>query len=559
MYIKLQKSPTSPRVQVHLVEGYRDENGKVRHRSLKRYGELSELQAAEPDVLKRLRAEAREMTRHKDDGKVALEVDCLRERLPGEHARNYGHFFLEAVFRRLGLHTYLKETAKKTKVAYDLGSIAELLVFARVLGPTSKAATFKARWDYFHDFDFKAHDVYRALDTLDELAEGIQLHVHKAISKLYKRDAALVFYDVTNYYFECDFPDEFRKKGTSKEFRQDPIVQMGLLIDSDGIPIAYRLFEGNTHDSKTLVPVLGELRAKYGFERIIVVADKGLNGKDNLAFIARENDGYIVSQKVRGRVDAEILGNIRDKDGWTFDADGHFGYKSFTRPHKLAKDVTVTEKVVCFWSEQYARREAFKRGELIDGIEYLVAHPAAYDSKNDYGRKRYVKETMVTSQGEVVKKVLSFNEERFKADAALDGFYCILTSEADMEDLDIINHYHDLVRIEDSFRIIKSDLEGRPVFVWTHPRINAHFLICFLALVILRILQVRLDYALSAKSIKDALAGAVLTPLEKGIFVVDETTDAYKVLEESFDVSLPVRYAPVESIKAYRKKIIAKA
>jgi transposase len=559
MFIKLQKSPTTPRVQVHLVEGYRDETGKVRHRSLKNYGVLSELQAKEPDVLTRLKAEAKELTRRKKDEKVSVDIDCLRGRCPEEHPVNYGYFLLEGIYRKLGLHTFLKKNAQQKAGSFDLEAIVELLVFSRILNPGSKAATYQGKDGFFRDFDFEIHDVYRALDVLDALADDIQLHVHRAISKRIGRDAALVFYDVTNYYFECDFEDDFRRKGPSKEHRQDPIVQMGLLIDGHGIPIAYRLFEGNTHDAKTLVPVLEELKGRYGFGRIVVVADKGLNAKDNLAYITGASDGYIVSQKVRGRVDPEITRHIRDTSGWTFNETGSFAYKSFVRQHTITKDRCVTEKVVCFWSEQYAKREAYKRGELVEGIEYLVEHPAAYDAKNDYGRKRYVKEIMLTETGEVVNKHLAFNGDRFKADAALDGFYCILTSETEMVDIEIIEHYRGLVRIEESFRVIKSDLEGRPVYVWTRPHINAHFLICFLALVLLRVIQDKVDYSLSAEAIKDAFIKATCTPLEKGIYVVEETTDAYKELEKVFGVDLPNRYAPVETIKAYRKEIIAKA
>lgn len=559
MFIKLQRSPTTPRVQVHLVEGYRDEEGKVRHRSLKNYGVLAELEAQEPDVLTRLRAEAKELTQKKREGTISVEIDCLRAREPKEHPVNYGYFFLEGIYRKLGMNTFLKKSTKAEGCAYDLEAIVELLVFSRILAPASKAATYQGKDGFFRGFDFEIHDVYRALDVLDTLSDDICLHVHRAVSKHIGRDAALVFYDVTNYYFECDFEDDFRKKGPSKERRQDPIVQMGLLIDGRGIPIAYRLFEGNTHDAKTLVPVLEELKGRYGFKRIVVVADKGLNAKDNLAHITGNTDGYIVSQKVRGRVAPEITAHIRDTSGWTFNETGSFACKSFLRKHKITKDRTVEEKVVCFWSERYAKREAYRRGELVDGIEYLVAHPAAYDAKNDYGRKRYVKEVMVTETGEVVSKRLAFNEDRFKADAALDGFYCILTSEAGMEDIEIIEHYRGLVRIEESFRVIKSELEGRPVYVWTRPRINAHFLICFLALTLLRIIQDKVGYSLSAEAIKDALVKATCTPLEKGIYVVEETTDAYKELEKTFEVSLPNRYAPVETIKAYRKEIIAKA
>lgn len=272
MFIKLQRSPTTPRVQVHLVEGYRDETGKVKHRSLKNYGVLSELVAQEPDVLARLRAEAEELTRKRHEEKITVEIDCLRAREPDEHPVNYGYFLLEGIFRKLGLRTFLKKAAKDNASAYDLEAVAELLVFSRILNPASKMSTYRSKAEYFRDFDFEIHDVYRALDVLDGLSDDIQLHVHRAVSKHIGRDAALVFYDVTNYYFECDFEDDFRKKGPSKEHRQDPIVQMGLLIDSRGIPIAYRLFEGNTHDAKTLVPVLEEMKARYGFGRIVVVA-----------------------------------------------------------------------------------------------------------------------------------------------------------------------------------------------------------------------------------------------------------------------------------------------
>jgi transposase len=542
---------------VHLVENYRDDKAKTKQRIIKRYGELSELQAQESDILDRLKAEAKELTRIKASSKVSLEIDCLRPRTEDEHPVNYGYFFFEALYRKLGLHTFFKKHKPTGRKTYDLGAITELLVYSRMLCPASKSATVAGKNRFFRDFDCELHDVYHALDDLNRYADDVCLHVHSQVTKYWGRDAALVFYDVTNYYFECDLEDDFRKRGPSKERRKDPIVQMGLLIDEAGIPITYRLFEGNTHDAKTLVPVLEELKAKYGFGRIIVVADKGLNGKDNLDFIVSGADGYIVSQKVRGRVAPEIAAHIADRSGWTFNDAATFAYKSFVRKHKVAKNKQVDEKVVCYWSEHYAKREAHRRGDLVDGIEYLVAHPGAYNCANDYGRKRYVKEHMVTAQGEIVDKVLTFNEERFAADAALDGFYCILTSETDMSDTDIIKHYHGLARIEESFRVIKSELVGRPVFVWTPPRINAHFLICFLALTLLRLVQVKMDYSLSAAALIAGLQSAQATSLEKGIYVVEETAAPFKELEKTFGVSLPVRYAPVETLKAYRRKIIA--
>jgi hypothetical protein len=190
-------------------------------------------------------------------------------------------------------------------------------------------------------------------------------------------------------------------------------------------------------------------------------------------------------------------------------------------------------------------------------IEDMIRHPGKYDASNDYGRKRYVKETLTAPSGEAAKRKLTFDKERYESDAALDGYYCILTSEIRMDDLTIIEHYRGLSRIEESFRVIKSELEGRPVYVWKESHIKAHFLICFIALTLIRVIQVKLNYTLSAGALVDALNSAVCTPLEKGILVIDETTAAYKHIEETFGVNLSNRYAPVEQLKAYRRQIIA--
>jgi hypothetical protein len=535
----MQKSPTSHRVQVHLVEGYRNEKGKPRQRILKNYGELNELQAKDPLILEKLKAEAASLTKKRNDARVVIEADTLRRRNDGEHSTNYGYFFLESIYRKLELHMFFLRKSRTKGFSYDLDAITRLLVFSRVLMPDSKLATFESKERFFGDFNFEKHHVYRALDVLADFADGVMLHLHKRVCKAYGRNAHLVFYDVTNYYFETDIGDEFRKKGASKEHRHDPIVQMGLLIDAKGIPITFRLFSGNTHDAKTLIPTLEELKAKYGLSRIVVVADKAMNSGVNMAQIEEHSDGYIVSQKVRGTVAPEILRQVTDREGYIWNESGKFAHKSFIRTVSHKKGRHTQEKVVCFWSYAYAAREAHKRGELMPAVEDMIRHPGKYEVTNDYGRKRYVKETLETTSGETARKKLSFDEERYETDCALDGYYCILTSETHMEDLTVIEHYRGLSRIEESFRVIKSELEGRPVYVWKESHIKAHFLICFIALTLIRVIQVKLNYAISAEALVNALNSAVCTPLEKGIFIIDETNDVYKSIEEAFGVSLP--------------------
>ena len=556
MYVCEQPSPTSKRVQVYLVEGYRGSDGKARRRIVRKCGERGELLAADPAAIEKLKEEAKRLTAEKREAKVTVELDTLRARRAGERGVCCGHFFAEGLWRQLGLRRFLQRKGKAVGAPQSFADICELLVFSRLLAPASKAATWAHRDDLFDSPDCELHEVYRCLDVLDAVSADLQAYLHRRLVKDRGRDTRLVFYDVTNYWFEIDLEDDLRRRGASKERRRDPIVQMGLLIDGDGIPIAHRLFAGNTHDAVTLAPVLTELRDRYGLGRIVVVADKGLNAKANLAVLDSAGDGWIVAQKVRGQIDQEIRKELCAKSGWSLHDDGRLAVKSFLRTRRLGKDNERKEKVVLLRSADHAAREAARRAEVVPLAHDLVEHPGRYEALRSRGRGRYVKEEHLTAAGEVMKPRLSFDAAGAKADAALDGYACLLTSECEMDELEIIGHYRGLAKIEDSFRVLKSELEGRPVYVRTRQHIGAHFLICFLALVLLRLLQTKTDNELSAGAIREALRSATCTPLEKGIWAVDETTEAYKKIEEAFGVGLPQRYAPLEAIRGYRRQII---
>ena len=553
VFVKLQKSPTSQRVQVYLMESYRDVNGKPQNRIVERVGELGELQAREPGILQRLRSEAEAVTSNQKRTRL-VEVDLGRDRTGQDHQVCYGQFFVEGIWKALGMPALLHRLAKETGTGIDVGRVAQMLVTGRMLSPASKLATWNTRDQWFDPFDCQLQDVYNTLTLLDSWSWRVQAHVHRQVGKTMGRDVSLVFYDVTNYWFETDDEDGFRMVGASKENRKDPIVAMGLLIDSAGIPIAYRLFRGNMHDAKTLIPVLDELRTRYGLGRIVVVADKGLNGKTNLAALNGNHDGWIVSQKVRGRVAKDITNCVEDPTGWVGDEQSLL-VKSYLRDRVL-NGVTITEKVVITWSRAHAARDRAKREKLRTGVEQLLQHPGSYNSSNKYGRKRYIHETLVTPDGEIAGKHLSFDQDRWEADEARDGFYAIITSETTMTDEDIINHYKGLARIEESFKVIKSDFEGRPVHVRTQSHINAHFLTCFLALVITRLIQHGTSWEITASQTKQALTTATCTPLEHGLWTIDETTNDYKTIETAWGVSLPNRYTPIETIRQYKRAII---
>jgi len=541
------------------MEAYRDTDGKPRQRIVRRCGELAELEAVDPQALAKLKAEAMELTRVKAKDTVTLELDLSRPRQEEDKTVNIGWFFLDAVWRELGLDAFFKRRQKAWKTGFDLDAHARLLVYSRILRPGSKRAAVQGR-DWLHAGPDVADngEVYRGLDLLHALAPDTQRHLHRQITAVFGRDVSKVFYDVTNYWFETDTPDGFRMKGPSKEHRLDPIVQMGLVMDANGLPVCYRLFPGNTHDARTLTPVLDDLKDGYQLGRMTVVADKGLNSGANLAAIVTGGNGYVVAQKVRGKAPPDIVAAVLDPDRWQTNPEQSFAFKSITRRHRLAKDLEVTEKCVLFWSQAYAVREKRKRGLTLADAQTMIANPAAYEASANYGRKRYVKETLVTPSGEIASKQLSLDQTKADTDALLDGYYAILTTETHLDDRSVIEAYHELNRIEESFRVIKTDLDGRPVYVWTEQHIDAHFLTCYLALTLIRAIQAKTGWRIPAHQITHALASAQITPIENGIWALDQPDPAYHQIETAFGVTLPQRYARQETIRSYQRQIRTK-
>jgi transposase len=574
MYIRLASGKTNKDKIVYLVEGYRDANGNSKQRIIKKFGTLSELTKDNPNAL----AELKEMYNKKDlsDESIAyLPIDLSKTNDESNPILNYGYFFLDSIYESLKIPMFINNHTRKYKSNYDVNKILKLLVYSRVLKPNSKKATFEAKDRFFNmNFDYSLDDLYRSLSVMNNFKEDLEAWVHNQITSLIGRDTTLVFYDVTNYYFEIEYDDEdeidddgemlesgLRKKGVSKEHRPQPIVQMGMFIDRNGIPIAYKLFSGNTNDKVTLLPVLEEMKSKYNLGKVIVIADKGLNSGNNLLYIKDHNDGYIVAQQIRKRKQ-EMIDKVLDEDGYVYNNSKTFKIKSWLED-KIVKDKNgkthiLKEKVVCFWSKDFEDREKHKRGDIEELIKKFKDNPSLYTASNSWGVKKYLKERNLDKDtGEIKKKnpVLLFDEEKYKRDCQLDGYYMLVTSELELSNEEIIEYYRGLWRIEESFRILKGDLEGRPVYVWTREHIEAHFLICFISLVIMRILQYKLDYKYSAEAIQTALNEATIQLIDKEIYIMSPKRIELKALEQVFNVSLDKTYAKRVLIKDYHKKI----
>lgn len=438
-----------------------------------------------------------------------------------------------------------------------------LLVYSRLLFPGSKRDNVINKDVFFDSFKFSLDNVYDALTHFNEISVNLQKHLHEKVTEQYGRETALVYYDVTNYYFEIDKQDELRKKGVSKEHRTDPIVQMGLLLDKLGLPITYKLFPGNTNDSQTLMPTLANIKNEFSVKRIITVADKGLNSGDNIAFSTVLGDGYIYSKSVRGAT-VDFKKWVLDENGYRNLSD-KYKIKSKLVPDALinvtvdqvgkkkkTKKVKVEQKWVAFYSEKYAIRAKHKRNEAIAKAVNMLDNPAKYKRTFDYGAAGYIKNLKIDKDtGEIINLTdkLSLDFDKIAEEEKYDGYYAIVTSELDDSDEHIIEMYRGLWRIEESFKVTKSVLESRPVYLRTDEHINAHFLTCFISLLIGRICEMRLDRKYTIAKITETLRKVACTNEDQNLWLFNFANEVTDDFNAAFGTNFGVKRMTLKEIK----------
>lgn len=565
------------RVYLAIMEAYR-EGKRTRQRTVESLGYLDELEKEHEDPIAHFRAVCEERNAAAAAERQAVPIglhpmEKIDKRAVGR--KNVGSAVLLAVYNAMGVEQALRNATRGKKLGFDLNAVMRLLVCERILSPGSKLSAFNNRDGYFFRTDFGLHDVYRALTELAPLKGRVVSAVNRHVDSLGARDATHVFYDVTNYYFECD-PDGdaisedgavepgLRKHGCSKEHRPNPIVQMGLLQDGNGVPIGYELFPGNTNDCSTMLDVLSGMKRDYGVERVIAVADKGLNTATNIAACVGHGDGFVYSQSIRGTKSPAELRNWATSEKGYREAGEGFKVKSrqdvktvtVEGPDGKEAKVDIEVKVVAFWSLKYQKRARAERAKTVERAREMAGSPAAYGAHASYGAGKYVKETPVDpATGEVGRNVLSFDEGRLAEDEAYDGYYCIVTSETEMPDEEVIEVYRGLWRIEESFRVTKSDLETRPVYVWTRDHIEAHFLTCYVALCVLRLLQLRTGNRYSAGAIATELGKMCGSNVDGNWWLFDHRTDASDDICASVGLDLAKRFMQLQDIK----KVLAQA
>jgi transposase len=560
MNLKIGKS--NGRTYLSIAHGYRDQVGRVRTKTIKSLGYLDVLEKKYPDPISHFRNVVAEMNKKEANDNPPANVTLDRnERLEARqnNRKNLGYATLSKIYHELGLPIFFNNHSRGMKMKYSVDSIMKLLVFSRILSPASKKKTFEEREVFFENFNFSLDDIYRCLTFINKLKDNLKLHLHRKIKEQYDRKTECVYYDVTNYYFEIDEPDSLRKKGVSKEHRRDPIIQMGLFMDTMGMPISYGLFPGNTNDCETLIPLMSEMKTKYDIGRVIVVADKGMNTARNIAYCLLRGDGYVYSQTVRGG-NKELKDYVLDETGYRADGD-KYRIKSRLYPREIAvgniqgkqKKVRVDEKQVVFYSRDYDKKAKAEREGVLTKARDLVNNPAKYNRATSYGAAKYVKDIHFDkATGKIIATAKirpMFDEEKVREEEKFDGYYAIVTSEYQKTDDEVIEIYRGLWKIEESFKVTKSDLEARPVFLSRDDHIQAHFLICFLSLAIARILERRLGGIYSFSSIASSLAKTSCTFLAENWYVFDYADEITETVKEKLGIDLSHKYMRLSDIK----------
>ncbi len=463
-------------------------------------------------------------SRKKQDG-----VPMISERSPFLFS---GYFPLKSILERLDVRKYVSLFSLTSDFKYDLYSVLSSLIYARSVNPCSKRRTFHEVLPYlFEPHDFSYDQMMDALSFLGANYEKFVEIFNVQVSRLYGLDTSKTYFDCTNFYFEIDREDDFRKKGPSKEYQKSPIVGLGLLLDSHQIPIGMKMYPGNASEKPILRDVIDSLKKKNNITgRTIHVADKGLNCAQNIAFSKKNGDGYLFSKAVKVLPEKEKkwvlleqgFKEVRDKNKRLI-----YRYKSCVDefPYDVIHEgrratIHLKEKRLLTYNPDLAAKKKYEINRMVEKAKSLTMSGA---KKNEYGDSgKYVSFT----DGDGKKACVSINQKAIDNDLTFAGYNLLVTSELNMADTDIYNTYHNLWRIEESFKLMKSDLDARPAFVHKEDTIKGHFLICYLTVLLERLFQFKvLDDRFPSTEIFGFLKGFKIVKSETKSINVTAYTD----------------------------------
>ncbi len=607
MYLKACPSHNG-KIYLSFVQGYRDEFGKVKQKTIQKLGYLDDLKKEFDDPIAHFKEEAKKMSNNLLSEYTIKDLQTQKIENNNKH-KNLGYCIVKRIYKELGIKELLDNYQKKLKIDYNLNDILSLLVFMRIISPGSKKKAYEEKETLFENYNFSLDDIYRSLTNINPLKEDIEKIIWNNTKDKYNRDTSNCYYDCTNYYFEIEYNDEdifeydkngnvktdkdgipiikqkgIRKKGPEKNKRPDPIIEMGLLMDSSDIPLAYDLFPGNESEKNSLIPILNRTKKNFELGRTIVVADRGLNTSDNVIQIAGlsleqslKKNGYVYGQSVRGadedfknwvlKQEDYIIDKIKDDSG----KEIIFKHKSRVYPKKMyvirkdkgktengnkkRESILVDQKQMVYYSQKYADKQKRDREMIIVKAKDLISHPEKYSKATAYGVAGYVNNLkFVKSTGEIADaNNLQLNLERILEEEKYDGYYSIVTSEEKLSDIEIRNIYRGLSKIEETFKVTKSGLEFRPVWVSRSDHIQAHFLTCFISLVIIRLIEKQLNNKYSFNQIIESIRNYISVNVDHDIYLQSYKNEVIEDFEHTFNIDLSKKFRTLSEIKKILK------
>ncbi len=504
MRLKISKSKNSTSLYV-IKTVYVD--GKEYTKTIEKLGTIANLEKRldGQDPIEWAKQHVEELNRKEKEATqdVIVKFSPIKKINKDEHnSFNAGYLFLQQIYHELGLHKICKKITNKYKFDFDLNSILSRLIYGRIIFPASKLATYQLSKRFIEQPNFELQHIYRALEVIAKESDFIQSKLYSNSLKISKRNTGVLYYDCTNYFFEIEQEDGLKQYGVSKEHRPNPIVQMGLFMDGDGIPLAFSINKGNTNEQVTLTPLEKQILSDFNLSKFIVCTDAGLASTDNRKFNDKEERAFITTQSIK-KLKKHLKEWALDSCGWNLNNDmktydiseldeEKYKDKIFYKERWIKED-GLEQKLIVTYSIKYRNYQRRIRNNQIERAQKTIdTNPTKLKKNNQNDYKRFISKTHCTSDGEIAEKeIFSIDTELIKKEEDFDGFYAVCTNlEDDASEIIKVNKRR--WEIEECFRIMKSEFKARPVYLSRDDRIEAHFTTCFIALIIYRLLEKKL-------------------------------------------------------------------
>ncbi len=434
---------------------------------------------------------------------------------------NAGYLFLQQIYHKLGLPSICKKIKKENAFSYDLDAILSRLVYGRILFPSSKLSCFEQSQKLLEQPNFNLHQIYRALSVLSGNSDMIQAELYKHSKKIVKRNTGVLFYDCTNYFFELEHESGLKQYGPSKEHRPNPIVQMGLFMDKSGLPLAFCINPGSQNEQLSLKPLELQIMKDFELSKFVVCTDAGLSSDANRRFNNYGERSFITTQSIK-RLKTGLRDWCLETTGWQLEGSRKtydiskledtpenrnriFYRQMLIEGYDEERETSFDQTLIVTYSLKYKIYQQTLRNHQLERAVRYLEKPSGIDRRSQTDAKRFIKKTTVTADGELAEKnIYSLNDSAIAEEARYDGFYAVCTN-LDDDPADIVKINKDRWEIEESFRIMKTEFDARPVYLQRDDRIKAHFLTCFISLMIYRILEKQLNEEFTCEDIISTL------------------------------------------------------